>query len=325
RPHCLNHSRQRSSCVFGFGKGKNSTPLDTLLWYLFMERILFSMMTSSPCCVFFIINSTILFLLRSKPVFSQCPRYVLLFNLVLADTVLIAQGQALYLLAMFDVWISYPLCGCFAMVSQLTNQISPYVLIFMSLERCVAVCFPFRHCTLVTLRNTFIIVFLIWTVASFNVLTQLPDLQMRVFCSTFSMHLGPKSYEYDTIYTYVLFTLSALVISCSFVGVMVVACLASGDRAQAEKTRYTLLLHLFQLGLNLLSMMQVHFFVAVAQCCRSKRLLDVVYVCVYVCVVLMPRCLSALTYGLRDPTLRPALGTHLCCRLPKYRHYSVCV
>uniref|UniRef100_A0A8C6SNR1 G-protein coupled receptors family 1 profile domain-containing protein n=1 Tax=Neogobius melanostomus TaxID=47308 RepID=A0A8C6SNR1_9GOBI len=223
-----------------------------------------------------------------------------------------SQGQALYLLAMFDVWISYPLCGCFAMVSQLTNQISPYVLIFMSLERCVAVCFPFRHCTLVTLRNTFIIVFLIWTVASFNVLTQvllllefpfheLPDLQMRVFCSTFSMHLGPKSYEYDTIYTYVLFTLSALVISCSFVGVMVVACLASGDRAQAEKTRYTLLLHLFQLGLNLLSMMQV------------KRLLDVVYVCVYVCVVLMPRCLSALTYGLRDPTLRPALGTHLCC------------
>uniref|UniRef100_A0A8C6UGH9 G-protein coupled receptors family 1 profile domain-containing protein n=1 Tax=Neogobius melanostomus TaxID=47308 RepID=A0A8C6UGH9_9GOBI len=292
----------------------------------FMERILFSMITSSSCCVFFIINSTILFLLRSKPVFSQCPRYVLLFNLVLADTVLIAQGQALYLLAMFKVLISYPLCGCLTMVSQLTNQISPLVLIFMSLERCVAVCFPFRHCTLVTLRNTFIIVFLIWTVASFNVLTQvllllefpfheLPDLQMRVFCSTFSMHLGPKSYEYDTIYTYVLFTLSALVISCSFVGVMVVACLASGDRAQAEKTRYTLLLHLFQLGLNLLSMMQMHFFVAVAQCCRSKRLLVVVYVCVYVCVVLMPRCLSALTYGLRDPTLRPALGTHLCCRL----------
>uniref|UniRef100_A0A8C6UHP1 G-protein coupled receptors family 1 profile domain-containing protein n=1 Tax=Neogobius melanostomus TaxID=47308 RepID=A0A8C6UHP1_9GOBI len=288
----------------------------------FMERILLSMMTSSPCCVFFIINGTILFLLRSKPVFSQCPRYVLLFNLVLADTVLIAQAQALYLLATFKVLISYPLCGCFAMVSQLTNQISPLVLIFMSLERCVAVCFPFRHCTLVTLRNTFIIVFLIWTVASLNVLIQvllllefpfheLPDLQMREFCSIIAMYLSPKSQEYESVYTYVLFTLSALVISCSFVGVMVVACLASGDRAQAEKTRYTLLLHLFQLGLNLLSMMYMHIFVAVLRCCRGQRR----FVYVYVCVVLMPRCLSALTYGIRDPALRPALGTHLCCVL----------
>uniref|UniRef100_A0A8C6WVE3 G-protein coupled receptors family 1 profile domain-containing protein n=1 Tax=Neogobius melanostomus TaxID=47308 RepID=A0A8C6WVE3_9GOBI len=288
----------------------------------FMERILLSMITSSPCCVFFIINGTILFLLRSKPVFSQCPRYVLLFNLVLADTVLIAQAQTLYLIATLKVRISYPLCGCLTMVSQLTNQISPYVLIFMSLERCVAVCFPFRHCTLVTLRNTFIIVFLIWTVASLNVLIQvllllefpfheLPDLQMREFCSIIAMYLSPKSQEYESVYTYVLFTLSVLVISCSFVGVMVVACLASGDRAQAEKTRYTLLLHLFQLGLNLLSMMYMHIFVAVFRCCRVQRR----FVYVYVCVVLMPRCLSALTYGIRDPALRPALGTHLCCVL----------
>ncbi|CAL1572566.1 unnamed protein product [Knipowitschia caucasica] len=289
------------------------------------ERLMLAFVTSVPCGLFFFVNGCILSVLRSKPQFSQCPRYVLLFNLVFADTVLMAQGQMMYLLATYQVWISYPLCIFLNTVCFVSDQISPYTLIFMSLERCVAVCFPFRHSTVVTLRNTHFVIMLTWAVSTADVLVRvillmefpfhlLPDLQMRHFCSTFIIQISPKAQLYHTLYTYFLFTLSAVVISSSFVAVMVVACLASDDKAQAEKTRNTLLLHMFQLGLNLLSVMNMHLFVVVSMCCNagvSTRLL----ILVYVCVVLMPRCLSALTYGLRDPTLRPALGAHVCCGL----------
>ncbi|XP_055004665.1 odorant receptor 131-2-like [Boleophthalmus pectinirostris] len=289
----------------------------------FPTRFLLTMATSLPSFMFLFINGSILSVLRSKPTFSQCPRYVLLFNLVLSDTILIAQAQTLYLLATYSVWMSYPLCISLTLVSYLSFQISPYTLMFMSLERFVAVCLPLKHPTIITLKNTYATILLMWSVSCLDVFIrvmlilefpfhELPDLQMREFCSMDNMSFGPKSSMYNTVYTYFLFATSALVILSSFMAVMVIACLASEDKAQVEKTRNTLLLHLFQLGLNFLSVMHTYVFVAVVMCCGLRSRL---FVMVYVCVVLMPRCLSALTYGLRDPALRPALGTHLSCGL----------
>ncbi|KAK7925330.1 hypothetical protein WMY93_007640 [Mugilogobius chulae] len=283
---------------------------------------LLATVTSSFCCLFFVINITILFTLRSKETFSQCPRYVLLFNLVLADTVLMAQGQTLYLLANLRIYISYSLCISLCLLSYLTSNISPYTLILMSLERWIAVTFPFRHPTIVSLRNTYLLVLFVWAVSSSIVLIRvlfvlelpfhkLVNLQMTQFCSVFIIQISPKNIVYDRIYTSVLFTSSAVIILSSFVAVMVVACLTSGNKEQAKKTRTTLLIHLFQLSLNLLSVMSPQLFVAVTNCCAETHL----FVVTYVLVVLLPRCLSALAYGLRDPALRPLLMTHLCCRL----------
>ncbi|KAK7925329.1 hypothetical protein WMY93_007639 [Mugilogobius chulae] len=299
--------------------GSNSSSVSS--YNVFTARLL-ATVTSSFCCLFLVINITILFTLRSKAAFSQCPRYVLLFNLVLADTVLMAQGQTLYLLANLRIYISYPLCISLSLVSYMTSQISPYTLILMSLERWIAVTFPFRHPTIVSLRNTYLLILFVWTVSCLDVLIRvlfvlefpfhkLANLQMTQFCSVFIIQISPKNIVYDRIYTYVLFTSSALIILSSFVAVMVVACSASGNKEQAKKTRTTLLLHLFQLSLNLLSVMSPQLFVVIAKCCVGTYL----FVVSYVLVVLFPRCLSALAYGLRDPALRPLLGTHLCCRL----------
>ncbi|KAK7925602.1 hypothetical protein WMY93_007912 [Mugilogobius chulae] len=100
----------------------------------------------------------------------------------------------------------------------------------------------------------------------------------------------------------------------SFIGVMIVAFSASTDKTSADKARNTLLLHMFQLSLNLMSTMALPVFTDVATL-TDPIVAGRLFVVVYIFLVLMPRCLSALTYGLKDPSLKPILVSRLCCHL----------
>ncbi|XP_022600432.1 olfactory receptor 1M1-like [Seriola dumerili] len=296
-----------------------------LQYHGLMGIVLFSILTTVPCCVFLFINGTLLFTLRSKSVFHVTPRYILLYNLLFADTVLMAQSQLLYLLAACRVKLMYPVCGVLTMLASLTTVISPLTLMVMSLERYVAVCYPLRHATIITIRNTGVAIIVVWAFSSLNVLTrvillldfpfeELESLQMDDFCSDIAMLLDPVSDHYEKAYTYFLFVLAGMTVTCSYIGVMVAARSASTDKASAKKARNTLLLHLVQLGLSLLSTMHNSLLIAISK--TVTRIVIVrVQIVVYVCVILFPRCLSALIYGLRDQTIRPVLMYQLCCRL----------
>ncbi|CAG5850078.1 unnamed protein product [Menidia menidia] len=116
------------------------------------------------------------------------------------------------------IFLTYPVCGVFFMLGNLTNPVSPLVLVVMSLERCVAVCYPLRHAAIVTIRNTAVAVMLVWAICL-------------------------------AAYTYFLFVSAALAISSTYVVVILAARSASTDKASALKARNTLLMHLLQLGL----------------------------------------------------------------------------
>ncbi|XP_034746770.1 odorant receptor 131-2-like [Etheostoma cragini] len=290
-----------------------------------LERLIFSTMTTVPCCVFLFINGTMLFTLRSKTVFCETSRYILLFNLLFADTVQMSLSQILYILAALGLRLTYPSCGVLTMLSGLTNEISPLTLVVMSLERYVAVCYPLRHSTLVTIRNTEVAIVGVWVFSSLNVLTQvillldfpfkdLESLQMRDYCSSISMFLGPMSDNYNKAYTCVLFVSAGVAVTSSYIGVMIAARSASTDKASARKARNTLLLHLGQLGLSLSSTIFNPLLTAMARVVPRivfVRAQNVMYVSIFI----FPRCLSSLIYGIRDQTIRPVLMKHLCCRL----------
>ncbi|XP_029375549.1 odorant receptor 131-2-like [Echeneis naucrates] len=290
-----------------------------------LERVLFSTLIGMPCCVFLFINSTMLFTLRSKLVFRETSRYILLYNLLFADTAQLAFSQLLYILAASRIILTYPLCGVLVMFTTLTNDISPLTLVMMSLERYVAVCYPLRHATIASIRNTGVAIIVVWSISLVNVLVrglllltlsfkELESLQMKDVCSDMPMLLGPTSYNYDRAYTYFLFVLATWAIISSYIGVMVAARSASTDRASAQKARNTLLLHLLQLGLSLSSTMHTTVVQSVSTILprlEIVRMKNVFYVFIYI----LPRCLTSLIYGLRDQTIRPALLYHLCCRL----------
>uniref|UniRef100_A0A4W6F9J0 G-protein coupled receptors family 1 profile domain-containing protein n=1 Tax=Lates calcarifer TaxID=8187 RepID=A0A4W6F9J0_LATCA len=290
-----------------------------------LERVLFSTLTTVPCCVFLFINGTMLFTLRSKPVFRETSRYILLYNLLFADTAQMALSQLLYLLAACRVKLTYPVCGVLSMLADLTNEVSPFTLMVMSLERYVAVCYPLRHATIITIRNTAVAIIVVWAFSSLNVLTRvvlllefpfkdLESLQMKDFCSDIAMLIGSMSDLYDKAYTCFLFISATVAITSSYVGVMIAARSASTDKASARKARNTLLLHLVQLGLSLSATIYNPILIGV-----SRIVTRIVFVRVqnvfYVCIFIFPRCLSSLIYGIRDQTIRPALMYHLCCRL----------
>ncbi|XP_073335048.1 odorant receptor 131-2-like [Pagrus major] len=295
-------------------------------WYQgLLERLLLSTVIGMPCCLFLFINGTMLFTLRSKSVFCETSRYILLYNLLFADTLLLALSQLLYILAACRIRLTYPICGVLAMLTNLTNEISPLTLVVMSLERYVAVCYPLRHVPIITIRNTGMAICVVWTVSLLNVLIRvllllnfafedLQSLQMTDYCSDIAMILSPMSDLYDKAYTCFVFILASVAITSSYVGVIVAARSASTDKASAQKARNTLLLHLVQLGLSLLSTMHTSIVLSLATT-RQRLLIVRIKNVFYVFIFILPRCLCSLIYGLRDQTIRPALIYHLCGQL----------
>ncbi|XP_041808753.1 odorant receptor 131-2-like [Chelmon rostratus] len=290
-----------------------------------LETVMFSTMSTLPCCVFLFINGTMLFTLRSKSVFRETSRYILLYNLLFADTVQLVQGQLLYIIAACRLRLTYHVCGVLTMLTNVTYVISPLTLVVMCLERYVAVCYPLRHATIITIRNTEVAIVVVWAFSSLNVLIRvlllldfpfedLQSLQMKEFCSKENMLLGPMSDNYDKVFTYFLFILACVAIISSYIGVVVAARSASTDKASARKARHTLLLHLVQLGLSLSSAIYNPLLVVISKV-LDRIVLVRIQIVVYVCVVIFPRCLSAFIYGIRDQTIRPIFTCHLCCQL----------
>ncbi|CAI5642518.1 odorant receptor 131-2-like, partial [Oreochromis niloticus] len=290
-----------------------------------LEIVLFFTLSTMSCCIFLFINGIMLFTLRSKILFCETSRYILLYNLLFADTVQMALSQLLYIIATSRITLTYPVCGFLTMLANLTTVVSPLTLVVMSLERYVAVCYPLRHATIITITNTGVAIIAIWAIGSLNILTRvllllefpfeaLDSLQMKDFCSDIAMFVGSMSDDYDKAFTCVLFISASVAITCSYIGVIVAARSASTDKASAHKALNTLLLHLVQLGLYLSSTIHYPLFTALARV--LKRIVFVrIQVVFYVCIFLLPRCLSSLIYGIRDQSIRPVLMQHLCCRL----------
>ncbi|KAK7925598.1 hypothetical protein WMY93_007908 [Mugilogobius chulae] len=256
---------------------------------------------------------------------GETPRYMLLLNLVVADSIQLVISQLLYTLSNFFLSLSYPLCGVFIMISIMSAHISPLTLTVMSIERYIAVCFPFHHPIIVTIRNTVFAILSVWGMICIDIFLHvafllefpfhiLPSLQMNFYCISTAFLIGPRSKVYEMGSTITVFLFSGLVITLSFIGVMIVAFSASTDKASADKARNMLLLHMFQLSLNLMSSMALPIFTDVAAL-TDPIVAGKLFVAVYVFLVMMPRCLSALTYGLKDSSLRPILVSRLCCHL----------
>ncbi|KAM9332752.1 odorant receptor 131-2-like [Pholidichthys leucotaenia] len=290
-----------------------------------LERALFCTLTTLPCCVFLFINGTMLFTLRSKSVFRETSRYILLCNLLFADTGQMALSQILYIIAASRITLTYPLCGFLNMLTFLVTTVSPLTLVLMSLERYVAVCYPLRHTAIVSIKNTWVTIAAVWAISSLNVLTrvllllefpfeQLQSLQMKDFCSEIAMLLGSKSAEFNKVFTSFLFISSSVVITSTYISVMVAARSASTEKTSVHKVRNTLLLHLVQLSLILCSTVYSSLLISLSRV--LQRIVFVrIQIFLYISIFIFPRCLSSLIYGIRDQSIRPVLIYHLCCRL----------
>ncbi|XP_053702448.1 odorant receptor 131-2-like [Synchiropus splendidus] len=288
-----------------------------------MERIMVSVFTGVPCAALLTVNAIILFTLRSKQVFRETSRYVLLTNLLVADSLFMMISQILYILANCRVFLTYPVCGTLILYTFLTESIFPLTLAVMSVERYVAVCFPLRHSSIVTLRSTAAAIALVWAFSFVNVLIrvvlmcefpfeELDSMDMSRICDSFVVLVVPVAAEYDRIYNLLLFSTAGFTMTSTFIAVLITARSASVERNSVRKVQNTLLLHMIQLVLGLSSRIFIPVSVALFQVMSWISFVRMMNV-MYVLVILLPRCLSSLIYGLRDQTIRPVLMSNLCC------------
>ena len=289
------------------------------------EYILYTTFSVGLGCTFLCLNCVLLYTLRSKPVFRETSRYILLYNLLFADTAHLALSLLLYILAVGRLKLTMSVCGLLTMFSIYVDSISPLTLAVMSVERYVAVCFPLRHADLVTIRNTGAAIAAVWTVCSLNIVIRVlilvvwrPDYEfnekMKDFCSKEALFLTPMTKHFDEAYSGFVFLFGGLAILFSYVGVTLVARSASSDKASVRKAGKTVLLHFFQLVLILTFTLNSIILTAFARQLDRKSLVRLSII-IFLCLNLFPRCLSALIYGLRDQTLRPALLNNICCQL----------
>ncbi|XP_053702441.1 odorant receptor 131-2-like [Synchiropus splendidus] len=232
-------------------------------------------------------------------------------------------SQVVYILANCRVFLSYPVCGVLILSTALAQSVPPLTLAVMSIERYVAVCFPLRHSSIVTMRSTAAAIALVWAFSFVNVMIrvalinefpfeELKTLQMSRVCDTFVMFLIPAAAVYDQAFNILVFAAAGFVVISSFIAILFAARSASTNKRSARKAQNTLLLHMIQLVLSLTSRIfnpVSVFLFQVMSWISFVRMMNVMYVL----VVLLPRCLSSLIYGLRDQTIRPVLLSNLCC------------
>ncbi|XP_066501171.1 odorant receptor 131-2-like [Hoplias malabaricus] len=269
--------------------------------------------------LFVYINGIMLYCLRSKRVFIETPRYILFVHMLLNDSVLLVVSSITYCFAMAVLKVVTAGCAFVIFLSCTTFLNTPLILAVMSLERYVAIQFPLRHGKIATKKRTYLAILLIWCICSINVMFDLifraimdPNiLTSQVFCSREKLFIKP--WQLDVFYGFniFLFLSVTLIIIFTYISIMIAARSVSSKKESATKAYRTVLLHFIQLCLCLCAFLYNILERAVAMLGNSTLFLDLRYV-MFLFVLILPRCLSPLIYGLRDEAVRPLFTYYLC-------------
>lgn len=260
----------------------------------------------TPCYLFLYINGMMIFTLRSKTVFLEKPRYILFGHILYIDSIQLVSCAILYLLAIANVYLSELTCFCLVVAGTILSRISPLTLVLMSLERFVAICFPLRHTQMSTVSRTRCSLCVIWVLGSLDSLTALlvfvihkspsPMLTQR-YCSRIAL-FDTDLQTIHRAYTIVYFTAASIIIISTYIAIFRAAKSFTGQKS-ASKSNKTVLLHLIQLGLCLSSIIFDIFIEQLRFQLQEVAFLNVQYF-LFMILIIFPRCLSPLIYGLRD-------------------------
>ncbi|CAG5878599.1 unnamed protein product [Menidia menidia] len=273
------------------------------------ETSIKALLSFLPCVFFLYVNGVMVFTLLKRPVFLDSPRYVLFGHLLLTDSVLLLLTVLLYVLYLAMVRMVGYLCIVISELAAITVKISPLNLAVMSVERYVAICFPLRHAAVATSRAAGVAIAAMWVVASLDSLTQVfllvrldkAGFTVNTFCQK-SLIFHQEIFESLTrTFNIVNFVLVSLVIIYTYVAIVITVRSASSYIHNGSKAQKTVLLHLLQLCLCLLS--------TLFSMINSSKMLTLhpvvashIRYVLFLVLIVLPKCLSPVIYGLRDQT-----------------------
>lgn len=268
-----------------------------------------------PCLFFLYVNSVMVFALLRKPLLLESPRYILFAHLLFIESLQLLLAMLLYLFVVSTVQMIGYVCIAVTQFAAVTIRMSPLNLAVMSLERYVAISFPLRHTTISTPRMAGVAIVVIWTVASLDTFIQIflfvnlksKDFSSQGICKRNSVFRMQVFVTLDRAFTVVNLVLVTTVVLYTYIAVMITA-MTSLERS-VNKAQKTLLLHLFQLCLCLVSTMFDMINSSEMLTLDPGIAIEVQYI-LFLSLIIFPKCLSPLIYGLRDHNLKRSFKYH---------------
>ncbi|XP_060791106.1 odorant receptor 131-2-like [Neoarius graeffei] len=275
---------------------------------------------STLLAIFFIyLNAVMVYTLWSKAVFKETPRYILFTHMLLNDSIQLLFTSMLFIFSLFLLKLIRVACAIIVFVSVTTFLNAPLNLAVMSLERYVAICFPLRHAEIATQKSTYIAIGVVWFIGSINVIIDLlygalmdsEFLTSQISCDRKPLFIKPWQAKVLQGFSIFYFVSVSVIILFTYINIVITARSISSNKGSAAKAHKTVLLHLIQLGLCLSSFLYNFIERAAAEVGNSALFLDLRFLN-YLFVLILPRCLSPLIYGLRDDTVRPLFIYYFC-------------
>ncbi|XP_066555475.1 odorant receptor 131-2-like [Amia ocellicauda] len=279
----------------------------------------------STCFFFISVNGMMLFVLRSKPSFRETPRYILFTHMLLNDAIQLLTSMLLYTLALLYLCLVRAVCAVIVLLSSTTFYNAPLNLAVMALERYIAICFPLRHSEMATPQRTGVAITVVWFLGSVNhlidifvaLITEPSFLLTPVYCTREQIFMFKWQADAYQGFTAFYFVSVGLILVFTYVAIMLEARSVSSDKASVTKARNTVLLHTIQLCLCLTS-----FLYGVIEALLARMDASVFIHLRYmnfIVLLILPRCLSPLIYGLRDESLKPVFKYYLNCGSKKVK------
>ncbi|XP_056315148.1 odorant receptor 131-2-like [Danio aesculapii] len=267
------------------------------------------------------INGVFVFTFFRSSVFYNDPRYILYIHLVINDTLMVFVSVSLSVMAYAWQNVPFPFCVILLLIVSKTHKNSLLTLAGMSVERYIAICKPLHHHQICTVRRTYILISLIWSVAvlpglAHFILLLLIDPSIftkATVCTLAKLYNTPYHEELNKYMSSIYASAVLLILIYTYCRVMITARRASSDKSSAKKAQSTILLHGAQLLLCMLSNITGSIevmYIELSPADWSKLLFGN-----YLLTHLLPRLLTPLIYGVRDKAFYNHMKGIVACKL----------
>ncbi|XP_053334978.1 odorant receptor 131-2-like [Clarias gariepinus] len=274
------------------------------------------------------LNAIMVYTLWSKPVFEETPRYILFNHMLLNDSIHLLVTSLLYVLGLAFLRLVKAACAFIVFISVSTFRNTPVNLAVMSLERYVAICFPLRHAEVATQKITYIAIGLVWLISSINLIIDLlygvvmdsTFFTSKILCTRERLFIKKWQLDVFQVFNIFYFVSVTVFIVFTYISIVITARSLTSNKPSASKAHKTVLLHFIQLSmcLNTFLYSAIERAAAMAGSSDSNLFLDLRYLN-YLFVLILPRCLSPLIYGLRDDAVRPLFIYYFCMTVRKIK------
>ncbi|KAI3369736.1 hypothetical protein L3Q82_024398 [Scortum barcoo] len=290
----------------------------------FTTAVTKNVIVTALCISINYINGTLVQTFRKHQIFNLNPRYILFIHLVINDMMQLALSTLLHIISYALHTINVSFCLILLIITILTTLNTPLNLAGMAVECYIAICIPLRHGQICTVKKTYILIGLIWTVSAISIL---PDLfillatepqqffHSNLFCArdfVFRSSYSLKKRDASHIVCLILVWLTLLY---TYFRILFVA---KEVTAGIKKARNTILLHGFQLLLCMLTYVRPMFEEFLLYLLPQQYL--AIRFATYVIVQILPRFVSPFVYGIRDQTFRRYMRRHLLCKVSLKNH-----